>query len=104
MNMKIVFDKHNEEYGLLKEEKALDAMNLIARLDNHEIKKSELPKSVRKIKIPVITFFNENREAYDSAFYTSKHAEERYEILQEVSNLKEFFECIQYLKKEKKYN
>jgi hypothetical protein len=102
--MRIIFDKFNEEYGLLKKEKAIDAMNKIQKDFGPKIKESDLPKSIKKIKIPVITFYNKDNKEYDCAFYTSECAEERYEIVQEVSSLQEFFECVKYLKKERKYN
>lgn len=102
--MRIIFDKFNEEYGLLKKEKAIDAMNKIQKDFGSKIKESDLPKAIKKIQIPVITFYNDNDEEYDCAFYTSDSAEERYKIIQEVSSLKEFFECVKYLKKERKYN
>lgn len=102
--MRIIFDKLNEEYGLLKKEKAVDAMNKIHEDFGSKIKESDLPKSIKKMQIPVITFYNDDNEEYDRAFYTSESAEERYEIIQEVSSLKEFFECVKYLKKERKYN
>ena len=32
-----------------------------------------------------------DKKVYDTAMYTSKHAKERYKIIKEINNLKEFF-------------
>ena len=41
-----------------------------------------------------------SKKVYDTAMYTSKHAKERYKIIKEINNLKEFFK----FKKDKSAN
>ena len=43
------------------------------------------------VDVPIVNFYNSDKKVYDTAMYTSKHAKERYKIIKEINNLKEFF-------------
>ena len=44
------------------------------------------------IAIPTVHFYDSNKEVYSTAAYTSEPAYDRYKIVKEIKDLKEFFE------------
>jgi len=107
--MHIIYDKNNKEYGLLIERSFKDVFkNVSERLVeiqpelgpehvfyNHgkdlEVPSEEQLNKLPDTDIPMIEFYNEDNEVYDTAMYTSKQAEESYEIIKEINDINEFF-------------
>ena len=107
--MQIVYDKHSEEYGVLKKKPFKDMLvditkslkkNMPNMTPDHifyteeEIKvptKKEL-NNMPNVGIPTVHFYDSNKKVYDTATYTSKSAYDRYKIIKEIKDLKEFFE------------
>mgnify|MGYP003144700660 FL=1 len=107
--MQIVYDKHSEEYGVLKKKPFKDMIvditkslkkNMPNMTPDHifyteeEIKvptKKEL-NDVPNVGIPTVHFYDSDKKVYDTATYASKSAYDRYKIIKEIKDLKEFFE------------
>ena len=107
--MQIVYDEHNEEYGVLKEKPFKDmfvdmAKALKKNMPNmtpdhifYTEKEIEIPtedelNEMPDIAIPTVHFYDSNKEVYSTAAYTSEPAYDRYKIVKEIKDLKEFFE------------
>jgi len=115
--MHIIYDEHSNEYGVLKKKsfkdsfidtckslkKAMPSMtpdHVFYTEEKLTVPKKEELKDIPDIGIPTVHFYDSNKKVYDTAMYTSKHATERYKIIKEVNNLKEFFK----FKKDKSAN
>jgi hypothetical protein len=55
---------------------------------------SSMPKETRDIGIPVIHFYK-NKKVYETAMYTSKEAEKRYELIKDVTTKDQFFKYVE---------
>jgi len=53
-----------------------------------------IPKKTLDIGIPVVHFYK-NKKVYDKAFYTSKGAQKRYEIIKDVKTEDQFFKYVE---------
>tara|TARA_R100001480_G_C4592277_1_gene161718 strand:+ start:117 stop:473 length:357 start_codon:yes stop_codon:yes gene_type:complete len=110
--MHIIYDEHNNEYGVLKKEpfkKVLrDSFKSYAKtaptlgpehlfwnggkkIDPDEDPTESMPEDTLKIGVPVVSFYDNNKKVYDRAMYTSEHAKERYKVIKTINNLNEFF-------------
>ena len=110
--MHIIYDENSNEYGVLKTKpfthvfrdtcKALKKAQPSMTPDHlfYTEEKVTVP-SVKELtqtlgadadlRVPVVDFYNSDKKVYETAMYTSKHAKERYKIIKEINNLKEFF-------------
>jgi len=119
--MHIIYDEHSNEYGVLKKKSFKDSF-----IDTCKSLKKAMPSMTpdhvfyteekltvptekeliqtlgadADIGIPTVHFYDSDKKVYDTAMYTSKHAKERYKIIKEINNLKEFFK----FKKDKSAN
>ena len=110
--MHIIQDQHSKEYGILKKEpfkkvlkdsfksyaKAAPSLgpehvfwNGGKKIDPDADPTKGMPEDTLNIGVPVVNFYDSNKKVYDTAMYTSEHAEERYKIIKEINNLNEFF-------------
>jgi len=110
--MHIIYDEHSDEYGVLKNKpfkqvyrdtckslkKSMPSMTPDHIFYTEE--KLTVPSEKELIQtlgadadigIPTVHFYDSDKKVYDTAMYTSKHAKERYKIIKEINNLKEFF-------------
>ena len=111
----IVKDTGTNEYGLLYKEnfgkvlkddfKSYDEIaptltpehlfyNGSKKVDPDADPTKDMPKDVQNIGIPVIHFYK-NKKVYDTAMYTSKEAEKRYELIKDVTTKDQFFQYIE---------
>jgi hypothetical protein len=119
--MYIIYDKDSNEYGVLKKKSLKDIFrdtckNLKKAMPSmtpdhvfYTKEKITVPSEKTLIQtlgvdadmgIPTVHFYDSNKKVYDTSMYTSKHAKERYKIIKEINNLKEFFK----FKKDKSAN
>jgi len=117
--MHIIYDPQFNEYGVLMKENFKKVLkkthedfakvaptlgdDFIFSTGGKEIaplNMDDFPKEMLNIDIPVVKFYDENKKVTDTAMYTSEIAEERYQKIKEINNLKEFFR----FKKEKVSN
>ena len=106
--MHIIYDEHSNEYGVLKKKSLKDSFIDVSKslkkampnmTPDHifytekelTVPKKEDLKDMPNIGIPTVHFYDSNKKVYDTALYTSEHAEERYKIIKEINNLNEFF-------------
>ena len=106
--MHIIYDEHNNEYGVLKKKSFKDSFIDISKslkkampnmTPNHvfytekelKVPKKGMPEDTLKIGVPVVSFYDSNKKVYDRAMYTSEHAKERYKVIKTINNLNEFF-------------
>jgi len=106
--MHIIYDEHNNEYGVLKDKSLKDSFidmskSLKKAMPNmtpdhifYTEKKIKVPKkedleNMPNIGIPTVHFYDSNKKVYDTAMYTSENAKERYKIIKEINNLNDFF-------------
>tara|TARA_R100001163_G_scaffold18066_1_gene15996 strand:+ start:221 stop:568 length:348 start_codon:yes stop_codon:yes gene_type:complete len=107
--MQIVYDKHNEEYGVLEKKSFKDTImdvsknlkkNMPKMTPDHifytdkeiEVPKKEDLSDVPDIGIPTVHFYDSDKKVYDTAMYAGQNAYDRYEVIKEIKSLKEFFE------------
>ena len=115
--MHIIYDEHSNEYGVLKKKSFKDSFidtckslkeampsmtpdHVFYSEEKLIVPKKEDLKDIPNIGIPTVHFYDSDKKVYDTAMYTSKHAKERYKIIKEINNLKEFFK----FKKDKSAN
>ena len=108
-DMQIVYDEHNQEYGVLKKKPFKDmlldmAKNLKKKMpdmtpdhifyseEEINIPTKEQLDDAPDVGIPTVHFYDSNKKLYDTAAYTSKNAYDRYKVVKEIKSLKEFFE------------
>ena len=106
--MHIIYDEHNNEYGVLKKKSFKDSFIGISKslkkampnmTPDHvfytekelKVPKKEDLENMPNIGIPTVHFYDSNKKVYDTAMYTSENAKERYKIIKEINNLNEFF-------------
>jgi hypothetical protein len=108
--MHIIYDPQFDEYGVLMNEnfkKVLkktheDFAKVAPTLGDQfvfstggepvaPLDMNAFPKEILNSDIPVIKFYDENKNETDTAMYTSQIARERYQKIKEINNLKEFF-------------
>jgi len=115
--MHIIYDEHNEEYGVLKNKPFKDIYkdtckklkkqmpnmtpdNIFYTEEEIELPNKEQMDQLPVIDIPTVHFYGSDKKVYDTALYTSQNAKDRYKIIKKIKNLKEFFK----FKKEKTYS
>ena len=119
--MHIIYDKNSNEYGVLKKKSFKDSFRdtckslkkaMPSMTPDHLFyteEKLTVPTEKELIQtlgadadigIPTVHFYDSDKKVYSTAMYTSKHAKERYKIIKEINNLKEFFK----FKKDKSAN
>jgi len=96
--MHIIYDRINDEYGLLEQENFKDSLEFFSKKYNN--KKINIPDKTKAMTLPVIKFYDRNKKCYDRAYYTSDHAKSRYEIIKEVDSLDQYFSIINNIRKE----
>jgi len=52
-------------------------------------------KDVPNISVPVVHFYDSNKKVYDTAMYTSKEAEKKYELIKDVTTEDQFFKYVE---------
>ena len=112
----IVKDTGTNEYGLLYKEnfgkvlkddfKSYDEIaptltpehlfyNGSKKVDPDADPTKDMPKDVQNIGVPVVHFYDSNKKVYDTAMYTSKEAEKKYELIKDVTTKDQFFKYVE---------